>query len=234
MNDRTAKILAAALVLASLVLGWSIYSTRKTQDTVRVVGMASQPFTADIVKWTVSYQARTSLDDLAQGYAKINTLNENFRTVWNSLDIKADDPTFQPVAIDKQYAEYGKIVGNTLNQRIVIISHDLDAIEKLAVNPAPFIGKNIAFETSSLEYYSEKLPDLKKQLLAAAAKDARDRSDELVKGSGRKIGKLVSARAGVFQITEPYSNDVSDYGINSNSSRKKDIRVTVNAEFSVR
>jgi hypothetical protein len=234
MNTRIAWILAAGMIAASFVFGVLFFASRHQQDTVRVVGMASLPFEADVVKWTISYQVRTSIDDLAGGYAKINALNENFRTVWTAQNIKADDVTFQPVSVDKQYAEYGKIVGNKLNQRIVIVSKDLDSIEKLAINPVPFISKNIAFEESNLEYFSNQLPDLKKQLLAMATKDARERSDEIVKGTGRSIAKLVSARAGVFQITEPFSNDVSDYGINSSSTRKKDIRVTVNAEFAIK
>ncbi|MCL7972923.1 MAG: SIMPL domain-containing protein, partial [marine benthic group bacterium] len=45
------------------------------------------------------------------------------------------------------------------------------------------------------------------------------------------IEAIASARAGVFQITEPFSTDVAAYGIYDTSSRKKEIRVTVHAVF---
>jgi hypothetical protein len=38
----------------------------------------------------------------------------------------------------------------------------------------------------------------------------------------------------VFQITEPYSTDVSDYGIYSTATRRKNVTVTVTASFSLR
>jgi hypothetical protein len=43
-----------------------------------------------------------------------------------------------------------------------------------------------------------------------------------------------SARGGIFQSTEPYSTEVSDYGIYNTSARQKDVTVTVTAEFGVR
>ena len=41
----------------------------------------------------------------------------------------------------------------------------------------------------------------------------------------------MAARAGVFQITEPYSTEVSDYGVHNTSTRVKEITVTVHATF---
>jgi hypothetical protein len=37
----------------------------------------------------------------------------------------------------------------------------------------------------------------------------------------------------VFQITEPFSTEVTDYGVHSTSTRSKEITVTVHATFSV-
>jgi hypothetical protein len=42
---------------------------------------------------------------------------------------------------------------------------------------------------------------------------------------------MISAKAGVFQIIEPYSTEVESYGMYNTSSRKKDITVTVHAQF---
>ncbi|WP_232502671.1 hypothetical protein [Candidatus Cloacimonas acidaminovorans] len=48
------------------------------------------------------------------------------------------------------------------------------------------------------------------------------------------MGKLREARAGVFQITEPYSTEVSDYGIYNTSTRSKSISVTLTAIFKLK
>jgi len=40
-----------------------------------------------------------------------------------------------------------------------------------------------------------------------------------------------NSAVGVFQITEPYSMEVSDYGVHNISTWAKDITVTENASF---
>jgi len=76
--------------------------------------------------------------------------------------------------------------------------------------------------------------EIKKQLLSYATKNARERAEEIVAMTeSGKIGKMLSARAGIFQITEPLSTDIAGYGIHSTSTRKKTIKVTVNAVFSI-
>ncbi|HPV64673.1 MAG TPA: SIMPL domain-containing protein, partial [Candidatus Cloacimonas sp.] len=58
---------------------------------------------------------------------------------------------------------------------------------------------------------------------------------EEISGSGNtKLGKLREARAGVFQITEPYSTEVSDYGFYNTSTRSKSISVTLTAIFKLK
>ena len=70
-------------------------------------------------------------------------------------------------------------------------------------------------------------------LLAAATLDARERAEEIVGATDATIKKMRSVRAGVFQITEPYSTDIAGYGIHQTTTRKKNIKVTVSAEFVV-
>jgi hypothetical protein len=48
-----------------------------------------------------------------------------------------------------------------------------------------------------------------------------------------KVGSVLSAQAGVFQIIEPHSTETAAYGVYNTSSRKKEIRVTVHARFSL-
>ncbi|HQB98599.1 MAG TPA: SIMPL domain-containing protein, partial [Candidatus Cloacimonadota bacterium] len=60
-------------------------------------------------------------------------------------------------------------------------------------------------QNSRLEYLYTKLPDLKKELLAAATEDALARAKEISGSANSKLGKMREARAGVFQITEPFS-----------------------------
>jgi hypothetical protein len=114
------------------------------------------------------------------------------------------------------------------------ISSDEFQIRPVSSNPIDFAEADLAFEYSRIEYFSSKLEDIKKQLLSGATRNARERAEEIVSMTeSGKIGKMSSARAGVFQITEPLSTDIAGYGIHSTATRKKSIKVTVNAVFSI-
>jgi hypothetical protein len=156
-----------------------------------------------------------------------------FKEVWESKGVAVSELNIQPVQVQKHYGEYGKIVGHILQQNLYIISQEIDAVEKIAVNPVAFTRKGLAFEYSNIEYFSSRLPELKKQLLAEATRNARERAEEIVGATDTSIKKMRSARAGVFQITEPFSTDVAGYGIHNTATRRKNIKVTVTAVFSV-
>src|SRR5690606_25865013 len=72
---------------------------------------------------------------------------------------------------------------------------------------------------------------LKHNLLASATRDALRRAGEIAGSAGREVGSIVSARAVVFQINEPYSNEVSAYGMYNTRTREKQITVTVHSTF---
>jgi hypothetical protein len=77
------------------------------------------------------------------------------------------------------------------------------------------------------------LSDIKLELLAEATKDAQKRALEIAKNSNVRLGNVTSLRVGVFQITEPFSTEVSDYGMYNTRTKQKDITVTVRASFKI-
>jgi len=85
-----------------------------------------------------------------------------------------------------------------------------------------------------MEFFSTEIEEIKKQLLAKATQNAFERAEEIISATDLKIDKLISARVGVFQITEPYSTEVAGYGIHNTTSSKKNIKVTVSAEFTLK
>lgn len=230
-NQKGIIIIAVSIILAALILGSFFYAARSGRDTVRVVGYAVNQFEADIVKWSFNLTAITSLQNLADGYRELNTRRSAFEKIWEEQQIEVDEMGFLPVSIYKQYGEYGVVTGYNLEQNVYIISRDLDAVEKIAINPAKFTDAGLSFEYSNLQYFSSRLPEIKQELLAAATVDARRRAEEIVNAAQGKIKKMITARAGVFQITEPLSTEVAGYGLHQTNTRKQAIRVTVTAEF---
>ena len=77
--------------------------------------------------------------------------------------------------------------------------------------------------------------DLKMGLIEKASADARLRAEKIAANAGTKIGKVASARMGVFQITGANSNEEFSAGGSFNtSSRMKKARITMRIEYRVK
>ena len=231
MKSSWAVILGGSIIIAAVVFGIFYYGANMRTETVRVVGYATRDFDADVAKWSFTLSESAPLNDLAGGFRRIEKQAAAFRKVWDAQGVVAEELTFQPVSTGKNYDRNGEESGYRVTQQVDIVCRDLDGLDALAQNPMAFIDAGVAFEYSRIEYYSSDIADLKKELLANATADARDRAERIVEGGGRAIAKLMSARSGIFQITERLSTEVSDYGMYNTASRHKTIKVTVSAEF---
>ncbi|WDU83639.1 SIMPL domain-containing protein [Caloramator sp. Dgby_cultured_2] len=127
-----------------------------------------------------------------------------------------------------------KIESYRLSQTIEITSNDVDELTKISREATELINLGVQFESYPPQYYYTKIADLKVDMLGLATKDAMQRAEQIAKNTGIKIGKLKSAKMGVFQITAPYSTEVSDYGIFDTMSINKEITAVVNCEFEIK
>jgi hypothetical protein len=69
----------------------------------------------------------------------------------------------------------------------------------------------------------------RRELLEAATKDARRRADVLVAGSGSKVGALLEANQGMFEVTSP-ENPGDDF---DTTAIQKVVRVVVSLRFEI-
>ncbi len=106
-------------------------------------------------------------------------------------------------------------------------------IPQIARQSTELINQGIFIESSTPQYIYTKLGDLKIEMLAQAAKDAKVRAEQIANSTGNNIGAVRSAKMGVMQITAADSNEVSDYGLNDTSSFEKDITGVVNISFAI-
>ena len=94
-------------------------------------------------------------------------------------------------------------------------------------------GAGIVARTQ-LGYYYTRLGELKLEMLAEAAKDARSRAENILGSAGKTtLGKLVYADMGIININAANSTNTSTEGNNDTTSRDKDIITIVHAEYEV-
>jgi hypothetical protein len=228
-----ATTLAAGFVLAALVFGLFFFNARSTRDAVQVTGAATQQFEADVAKWRLSLTTGASLDGLAAGYGTMSASVAQLRGQLTALGVADSAIAVQPPTANPRFDQLGQPTGYEVHQALYVVSSNVNALEELALNPGRLEMGPAALQGSSIEYYYDDLATLKHSLLAAATADARRRAEEIVERSGTGIGRMVAARAGVFQITEPYSTEVSDFGMHNTATRRQQITVTVHATFTL-
>jgi len=233
MKTTQAVILGISIVIASVLFGVFFYAARSSHDTINVVGAATKRFDSDIVKWRITLSRTSDEKTLAAGYKMLQADVETLRNLLMAKKIGENDILLQPINSDRVYGPQGQTSMFNVQQTLIVITSDIATVEELALNPAELAETGVILQNSYLEYLNSKLADLKMELLSEATKDARRRAEEIAKNSGAMLGPVSSLRAGVFQINEPYSNEVSDYGMYNTQAKVKDITVTVRAEFRI-
>ncbi len=236
-NFGAAAVLAAGFALAAMIGVWGAMQVKQSDQTIVVTGSAKKRIVSDKVVWRagVSYQAT----DLAGAY---QALSANVPRVKAYL-VKRGVPesaikvsSIQSSTLTAKGAngeDTGRISGYSLRQTIEVKSDDVAKIEEISRQSTELINQGILLESNPPEYLYTKLADVKQQMLAEAAKDAKERADKIAASVGSQIGGVRSARMGVIQITPADSNDVSDSGMSDTSSLEKDITSVVSITFAV-
>jgi hypothetical protein len=229
--------LAISLVISSLILGWSYTNKKAGDEAVAVTGSAKKRIKSDLVVWNagVSYEA----PELASAYKQLSENIPNIKKYLIEKGISEDQITVSSISSQTLYGQdangnrTSQINGYSLRQSIEVRSKDVEKIAKVAREATELINQGILLESSPPKYYYTKLGDLKVEMLGEAAKDAKARAEKIANSTGNSIGTVRSARMGVMQITAADSTEVSDYGINDNSTIDKDVTAVVKISFAV-
>ncbi len=234
------------LVLAGLVVSTNIRgaitSIANKDQSVTVTGTAERFVKSDTAKWTVSVSERGYGEGAGLAASKLSAKSiENVKNYLLKNGIKNEEITVQtsnlsPICeLSSQGYENCSIGvrGQIANQNIIVDSVDVDMIQKVSAKIATeLVGANV---TSNLvEYYFNKLKDIRVEMLAEATKNARERADAVATAGGATVGNITSLSSGVFQVTQKNSVSVDDYGMYDTSSVEKKITATVKVNFSVR
>ena len=230
-------IFTGGIVASSFKIADSVVEV-KGSNSITVTGSAKQQLKSDLIVWqgTYSRQAATMAEAytlLTEDKTKVlkylsaNQVDEKMRTVSAVMTMPIYETNYNGMTTNN-------IISYRLSQTIEIRSNEVDPITELSRNVTVLLQQGIEFQSNPPQYYYTKIADLKVSMLAAATKDAKLRAEQVSLNTGSAIGKLKSAKMGVFQITPLYSTDVSDYGINDTSSIDKEITAVVTCSFEVK
>lgn len=233
-----ALYIGLAVVLSAAILGYAWVKGRAPRHTIAVTGSAQRDFTADLIRW----EARISrlapeLKAANQLLADDISFVKAFLAKWN---LKEGTYRFTPIMARRQYKRTYKegdlvseeFIGFEVEQTLIVESSDIERVEKMIGQIGEIISRGIEFEAGDPEYFYTKLADLKLSLLEKAAQDGRARAQTIATTGGGRLGKLIEASMGVFQITAQNSNEPFEWGGTFNTkSKHKTAYITVRLKY---
>jgi uncharacterized protein len=233
-------LLSSAVLLSVIVLSKSYNFKYKKQETILVTGLAEHNFSSDLIVWRGSFSRKSS--DTKSAYAALKNDENAIRKYLQAQGVNGNEIVFSAVNIQQEYENYrdsygnyyNKFAGYNLIQNIRIESADIDKIEKVSREVTQLIDSGVELNSQDPQYYYTQLSELKIELLAKASEDGKIRAQTIAANSGSKLGKLLKANMGVFQITGQNNNEDYSYGGTFNtSSRHKTASITMRMEFGI-
>lgn len=231
-----------AAIVCAFVLGNAYTYKFRAQDTVVVTGLGETEFASDLIVWSGAITAEAA--NAAAGYAQIETSKRKVQEYLAAKGIPAEAVVFDFVNVNKQFAPVynaggswagQRFTGYELRQRFTVESKEVDKVEAVSREMSSLIAQGVSIEAYQPDYYYTRLDDVKLSLIERASADARTRAEKISVNAGAKIGKVRSARMGVFQITGANTNEEFSAGGSFNtSSRQKKARITMRIEYRIK
>lgn len=240
-NVVTPAIIGFSIIISALFLAKAYTYKFKATETINVTGMAEKNFTSDLIVWNGNY-ARKSMD-LKTAYAMLKQDEQKIKSYLKGKGLPDSAIVYTAVNINKEFnyrynSEGGQIAadftGYNLTQWVTVQSTEIDKVELISREVTELIESGVEFNSAAPSYYYTKLADLKLDLLAKAAEDARNRASTIAKNSGSGLGDVRKVNMGVFQITAENGNeDYSSGGVFNTASRNKTASITMKVEYEI-
>jgi uncharacterized protein len=231
-----AVILALGMVFSSALLSRFFVRIRHEQ-AISVKGYAEKDVVSDVGKFACVCSARGA--SLADAYEKLQTGRSAVMEYLKQRGFAAAEITPETIRTSKisrrdaQGKDTNEIEYYDVLQEVSVASTNVALIKDAAIRITELIKEGIDVGASSPEFYVSDLKNAKLDLLAKATEDGRRRAAALAENSVGKVGALMSAQQGVFQITQRHSTDTSGYGMYDNSTIEKTAKAVVTLEYAV-
>jgi uncharacterized protein len=233
-----AVVVSTAVVVSFVVSTWvasRAYLQRGEQGerlsrTLEVAGSAKLRIQSDLALWSivVAGEAKT----LEEAFKK---LEEGAVQVRSFLGQKGLGESAKPGPIrtvthharDAKGSETREVASYRLSRVFEVKTSEVALVERASGEITELLKAGVHVESLAPEFIPTKLQELKARMVGEATANARQRADLIARESGCRVTSVKDARAGVLQITKPWSTEVSAGGMSDTSSVEKDVTAVV-------
>ena len=208
-------------------------------ETIRVKGTASRTVRSDQGTWSGS--VATAAATREEALIKLSAAEKKIEDYITSKEIgfKKEDIVWNSISVsvihckNEKGIETNEIHHFQASRSLDIESTDVDRLEKLNRRFTDLVKAGYAVSNHGSSYIISNIEKYKMELLKEASQNGYERADTLAKSSKGKVGTLLSASQGVFQVLAPGAGNISDYGTYDKSTIDKEIKAVVSLEFSL-
>ncbi len=234
-------IIAVAIILSIIIAANALKFRTKSDEVIVVTGLAEKDFVADQVVWKGTFHRQGMV--LKDVYNLLKMDEAQIRKYVNDKQIPDSSIVFSSVDVQRNYEtrydDNGRVAGSAFNGynltgTVTVDSKKITDVAKLSREITGLLEQGIELNSIPPSYYYSRLNELKIDLLANAAKDAKQRAESIAENSGADLGKIKKATMGVFQITGKNLNEDYSYGGAFNTtSKEKTASITLRVEYRV-
>lgn len=237
--DYSQPLVAAMTLLVVTLIGLAIYTSsvvynlKLANDTIEVTGSTKEAVVADRGRLVLNLEAKTGMFNQAEGVVNLEKGVADITKYLNDKNLTEIETPAGNTNANYVYPDRAAAIqtGYTISRSVIVRGTDLEAMNQLANNISPLAGKGYTVSVYGLELTYSKLDEMRVRLLSNAIADAKDRAEAIAANTGRNVGPLRNATAGVVQVLSEGSIDVSDYGSYDTSSMNKEVMVTARVKF---
>jgi len=235
VRARLPQLAGLALVAGALLVGLIVVADgirdRGAVDTVTVTGSAKRSVTADYVVWHASISVQESTTARAAG--RLDGWVRRTVVVLKQAGIEDAELTVAPVSTERNVGEFGDLIGYLLTRSLEVRSARIDAVLAAIAASDQLLAEDVPLTAQPPQFTYTKLASLRPALTSEATKDALRRAEAIVEITGGKLGRVIDVSVAPFQVTDPASTEVDDYGIYDTSTREKEVTAVVNVTLAV-
>lgn len=208
-----ALILGCAIVILGFCLKAGIDNFVNRDRNVTVKGLAEREVEADKVTWTIT--TKETGNDLKSLYAVINEKTGIIRQFLTTGGIKAEDISLNAPKVE-DYVSQGSYQQDAryryaITSKLTVVSRDVAKVRELILRQGDLLSHGVAlveaeWNTPSVSYEYTKFKQIKADMMKEAIKNAQQTADQFASTYGSRLGKIITADQGQFEITDRDEN----------------------------
>jgi hypothetical protein len=135
--------------------------------------------------------------------------------------------------LDENGRKTNKVDYYLATRRVRINSDDVKNLKKLGRALFDLNAQGLSVSVSGPNFFVSDLDKVKLELIEKATANGRRRAELLATSSGETLGRLVSARQGIIQITKKNSSETTDWGVYDTETIDKVVKLVVTLEYEI-